>query len=352
MSYAYGNITNIPSVYDYATGDGELWGNALGTPSLDGQVLSIDEENGTGLDNPFFEEYSDSPELEFAEQCTITHRFRCDLTTGISVQQQYCRGYLMSDSMGNVSRVLSTRLIPDAKSGRQSYTLTVVSEAQSFANPPDEFNIDTIQINPPLEKHPRYPALTYQDKKMIRDANVSDYVDVSAQCIAYLNTLSGSLTDNLIYPGARSNERAQAMELLLKKQKGEETFYLSGYKITYSQYFWGPQFLNPGGYMEDPFKVIPAYYWSTTNSDEEDNNNIFAYTTSHNMNIYPNTTLTGPPYGLSWLREEDKFSWVRTWFKKTCTWTGATLGTWDNELYSPTPQPLQVSRYMGNINSF
>ena len=39
---------------------------------------------------------------------------------------------------------------------------------------------------------------------------------------------------------------------------------MSGFKVTWSQYFWDPQIINFGGYIEDPFKDggLPYYFWS------------------------------------------------------------------------------------------
>lgn len=214
----------------------------------------------------------------------------------------------------------------------------MTSEAQSFAAPYDEFDIDIVELNPPAEKHPRYSALSYSDRNLVRQAFVSDYIDVKQTFINQISQLAQS-------PNQWANEQGQALELLYKKQKGEDSFYLSGYRINYSRYFWAPQDINPGGYTEDPFSVIPYQYWTDVNGL-----NIFRNTAQYNYNLYPNnTSLVGPPYGLSWLRQTDTLHLNRTWYKLTMSWIGAPLGVWDNEWYNPVLQPLQTTGSAGGI---
>jgi len=347
----------LPSLWDRADGGRT---NPLGTATpFDANGTSAVAINYIGTTNnlndggtnpqgfPYiFEEASDSPTTEFGEQCTITHKYYVDYYSGQLLQATYPRGLPMIDAAGNITRVLSTTLVPIPKSDTGVCILTVISEAQSFATPPDEFTIETVELNPALEKHPRYAALTYQDKYLIRGQTLSDNIDVQETYGAQLALLSGSLTSDLT---DLTNEAAQAQELLLKRQKGEESFYLSGYKITYSRYYWGPVPLNPGGYIEDPFETsnVPPVFVT-----DPDGNNIFAYTSVWNTNLYPNVenpdTPQEAPYGLSWLRQTDSSALVRTWTKVTSTWIGGPLAQWDNELYNPEFQPYQTQRNQGN----
>jgi hypothetical protein len=331
-------------MWDWANGQpGGTYNNSLGTPVPTGGIMynGVDGGNSPNGNGQLFEEFPDSPSIEASEQCTITHRYRVNQNIGIQLQNQYVRGFVMTDSTGQLSRVLTTRLEPEGRTARQSYVLTIVSEAQSFSTPPDEFDITVVELNPIAEKHPRYPALTYSDKNAIRNAAVADFLDVQTQNIDFLQSLTGSLTSNLL---GINNELAQATELLLKKQKGEETFYLNGYLMTYVKYYWSPQFINPGGYIEDPFSIVPNAFWTETNTKS----NIFSRTTLSNQNLYPFPTIS-PPYGLSWLRHTDLMQLNRTWWKQTMSWVGAPLGLWDNEWYTPSFQPYQTNRYQGNV---
>ena len=128
--------TWLPSMWDRADGSRQI---TLELTRLTTQLMI----NYTGGNNvgaggyvTILEEYPTSPDVEFSEQCTITHRFNCDYATGQIVQSAYPRGQLMVDSAGNFTRVLSTRLAPNGRQGPLSCDLTVTSEAQSFANPP------------------------------------------------------------------------------------------------------------------------------------------------------------------------------------------------------------------------
>lgn len=345
---------NVPSVFDRADGG---WSTNYGTPTPPG-TLGINFSNGAvqlsdatttatpyqQLYNLIFEESSDSPTIEFGEQCTITHTFFMDALQAQETLAYYQRGFIMYDNtvgpLGpNVSRVLSTNAQPIARYGGLVWRVSITSEAQSFANPPDEISYDVVELNPAAEKHPRYSALTYAQRNIVRNADVSDFIDIQQQCTSIVSTFPSSSNQ-------WANQQGQSLELLYKKQKGEDSFYLSGYKIQYSRYFWGIQDINPGGYIEDPFTVIPYQYYT-----DADSNNIFYLNATQNANLYPNNS-TNPldyPYGISWLRQTDTQVLNRTWWKFTQTWIGGTLAQWDKEWYSPTIQPLQNSASYGSI---
>lgn len=337
----------LPSVWDRA--DGGLT-SQYGTPAPPGSIgvnypggnaAAYFEGVANGGMTVYVEESSDSPVIEFGEQCTITHTFFADYFGMQNIQAEYCRGYVMIDNSGNVSRVLSTTAQPISKTAGLIWKVAMVSEAESFANPPAEFDIQPVEVNPIAEKHPRYSALTYYQRSIIRGAVISDYIDVQQQYTSLITSFSSSNNQ-------WQDQQGQALELLFKKQKGEDTFYLSGYKIIYSVYYWQPQDINPGGYVENPFSVVPYQFW--VNGDGE---NIFANSALANQNLYPNPNSAPPteyPYGLSWLRQTDVQTLNRTWYKVTQTWIGAPLGIWDNEWYNPTLQPLQTSQYGGNLN--
>jgi hypothetical protein len=334
----------LPSIWDRADGG---YTNPLGTATPDDAIIF----NYLGVAAKanqivsFFQEASDSPTVEFGEQCTITHKYYVDSNSGKLIQKNYQRGTIMVDSTGiNLSRVLSSVMQPMAKTNGRINILTVISEAKSFSNPPDEFTITPVELNPPLEKHPRYRALTYFDRFMVRNANLSDAVDVAQSYEQTIQTMSSSLNPAL-------DEKGQAQELLFKKHKGIESFYLSGYKITWTQYFWSPQTINPGAYIEDPFSYsggsIPAYFWDTNQNGS--GTNIFAGTQVMNQNMFPNINIHDITYGLSWLRQTDEQVLNRTWWRLTKSWVGAPGGHWDVEIYSAEPQPLQTQDYQGAV---
>lgn len=339
-------ILLTPSSFDRA--DGNNFYLYPGTPAAPGSV-KINYGGSLGT-NPYgdpiiFEEYSNSPDIESAEQSTIVHKFHCDRYTAEQLILANPRGTLLVDSTGQFySRVLSSKTTPVTKTGAKEWDLTITCESLSFGTPPDEFDIEIVELNPASEKHPRYSALTYYQRNIIRGANVSDYIDVAQQYKNLISTFSSSASPNL-------NQQGQATELLFKKQRGEDSFYLAGYKITWSTYFYAPVVLNPGGYIEDPVLNggLPYQFWAV--NGDPGNGSIFQNTTLINPNLYP-SPVSGPPYGLSWLREADTFHLQRTWFRLTRTWLGGPLGNWDNEWYNVSNgvQPLQTSQNQGGFN--
>lgn len=342
---------NIPSIFDRADGSDPKYG---GVPEVAGSV-GINTATGNtptggagGHFVQFFQELSDSPTVESGEQATIVHKFACDYDTAQYYMITNPRGTYLTDKGGNTSRVLSTQITPINRTGVRGVILTVTSEGQYplFPNPPDEFDIETVELNPSLDKHPRYKELTYQMRLLVKNANIADNPDYVNVYQATINSITGSLSGSNL-------QQQEAQELLFKRHKGLDSFYLSGYKVTWSSYFWYPQLLNPGAYIEDPVQQggLPAYFWSTTGQvTANPSNNIFSQTSVHNQNMYPNTSsLVTPPFGLSWLRQADTIHLQRTWWRLTRSWIGGPVGHWDNELYNPIHQPYQTVEQQGAI---
>ena len=149
---------NIPSSFDRADGSTP----ALGGVAEPNGALKINTANGNTPSNqgfvPFFQEMSDSPTVESGEQSTIVHKFACDYVTAQNYMITNPRGTYLTDTLGNTSRVLSTQITPYPRTGMRGCILTVTSEGQYplFPNPPDEFDIETVELNPDIDKHPRY----------------------------------------------------------------------------------------------------------------------------------------------------------------------------------------------------
>src|ERR1017187_3069576 len=295
------------------------------------------------------QEMSDSPQIESAEQSTIIHRFHCDYNTAQILLIDNPRGTVSKDSNGYLYRVLPCKIDSIAKSGNYPYNrpviFTVTSEAMSFGQPPDEFSVEIVELNPSAEKHPRYAILSYAQRYAGRNADVSDDIDMTQ---AWNNVLSQAVG------GITGSAYAPAFELLLKKHKGEDSFYMSGYKVEYSRYFWLPQIINPGGYIEDPVGtstqpgLLPSQFWSTDGTPT--GTSIFSATALYNQNMFPQTgSLANYPYGLSWLRQTDHQVLNRTWYRMTYSWLGSPLGNWDAQWYSQTFQPYQTQDTQGSV---
>lgn len=145
-------MAQLPSLFDRA--DGRDGREGIATPP--GVILVND--NGTiseWTDEPAIKlrELVSSPEIERAEQCTITKSFVTDWANGVELIGTLGRGTIMVDSQGYVTRVLSSKLTRE-KPGFA--VIQVVAESVSFDTPPDEFDIQPVEMGVHIIKHPRY----------------------------------------------------------------------------------------------------------------------------------------------------------------------------------------------------
>ena len=171
-----------------------------------------------------------------------------------------------------------------------------VTESISFNVPPDEFDVEAVEFNPALEKFPAYSVLTDTDFANIQSALELPQEAARAEAAA-LNTYPvGSINYNLWNA------------LLTKKRRGIETFYISGFKVTWSKFYWNTQPLNRGGYIQNPVAIVPATFIRSTSGQ----------IISADM---------------SCLRFADQQSFARTWYKVTRTWMCAQASKWDPDLY-------------------
>lgn len=327
---------------DRATGTNGLVGTATpsGARKIAGNIL-----NPGGL---FFEELPGSPTIERGEQATIVHKFVCDLDTGETYLLGLARGQLMTDTHGNTSKILSTSL--EYNKG-DFWILTVTAEGVAGVNnngsislfnvPPDDFSVDVVEFNPSIYRHPRYKQVL--DYNYDDDGNIIDPdIPTGAQIIQWI---SGSV--NLATNGSQQDMSNQinsnnigddivldlALELLQKVRQGVETFYLAGFKVTYSIYSFTPVLMRPGGYLEDPVLsgFLPLYYWSDDMSGSSNSNILTSLAAAVAPSFYAN--------GLSFLRQADTQTFQRTLFKITNTWVGLPFGSWDKQLHDKFTLP-------------
>jgi len=147
-------MAELPSLFDRADGTDERDG--IATPP---GVLLIQDNGVVGdwTDDPKIaiklREASNSPEVERAEQSTITHTFIMGWEEGITRLETMGRGTLLVSEDGLVSRVLSSKLQRE----RGGFcTLVVTAEGISFDSPPDEFSLKAVDLGVHIIKHPRY----------------------------------------------------------------------------------------------------------------------------------------------------------------------------------------------------
>jgi hypothetical protein len=328
-----------PSCFDVA--DGTIFG--IGTPTPPGAIIT---QNAFGNDF-IFEEDPNSPEIERGEQATIVHKFNCDKQTALNIVATIGRGAIFVDSFGNVTRCLTCRY-RDNKGNTASIEIT--AEAISFDVPPDEYSVETIELNPSLFRHPRYNwILNYTPStgalggqnlgpQLIAAINSSVDAVVSATQQDGIGLVSNYIVsgDTVIVGGVVFNCLQLANELIGKLRQGNDVFYLAGYKVTWSYYSFLPIGMNPGGYINDPVTQggLPSYFWSDDG------------TSSGNNTLIDVAMLAAPQYysnGLSWLRQADTQLFQRTWFKLTSSWLGAPFGHWDAQIYNGNGVPPVVA---------
>ena len=240
----------------------------------------------------------------------------------------------MSDSFGNEFQILSSRF---TQSPGQTGVLVITAEGENFGLPPQEFGVEVVEFNPDLCRHPLFlPVTTYngfaQDGVTpVFGTQIVSLCKAAGQQPQYQvqQDSNGAINAALI----TSPSVLSLAELLADKYaQGEETFYLAGFKVTYSIYSrfnrgFGGAGLNPGSYIEDPVAsgVLPFGFWSTNGTPSGEN----AFTTL--------AALIAPQYylnGFSSLRLSDSVTFQRTWFKTTAQWIMAPFGHWDTDIYT------------------
>ena len=149
----------VPIGLDFADGVSLLPAqpyNSGGAPSIVGTplptaYLSIFDSYGGNTIS--VEEPPGSPKAERAEQCTCEHRLIMSYAEGINYWDNMPRGTIVTDSAGNVWKVLSCDI---TRQNATTCEFHYVIESLSFDTPPDNFRISESQLDINIIKHPRY----------------------------------------------------------------------------------------------------------------------------------------------------------------------------------------------------
>lgn len=331
----------IPTGYDRADGLDDNFGTVAPTNKItvNGEVVAT--VNDISID---FEERPDSPEIERAEQQTAQHVFTTDWVNAKELMRFLYRGIIMYDGDGNPWKILSARM----KHGRGEATeIIVTSEAIYSDVPPDEFSCVPIELGINIIKNPRYLyALIQQpddDKDTVNTKQtivrlLQEYIaaPTEPQKTGYLDGLLIDLDDDT---ASTAYAKAAGQEIVQKLWLQEDTPYVVGYQITWTQYFYMPQPLNPGGYREDPiFQANPGLppYFAALDQTDFEMGTIFDGMNKINPQFYAQPN--GSQF-ISWLRKADQIEFQRTIFKFTSTWIGSPIGNWDAQMYSTEPRP-------------
>lgn len=291
----------------------------------------------------FLEEDSSSPQVESGEHLTFVHSFETDPVNAQQILAGNTYGtVLQSDDVTFPdSRVLTCQY--NYKKG-DVVGITITSEAIAIA-PPDEFSVETVEFNPSIFLHPRYATVVNYSAQNDADTQtitgpliigwITGAVSLASQPSQnqYLFNLNpANITD--------ADVLELALELVTKLRRGEDTFYLSGYRVTWSQYFFVAQPINPGGYIEDPADQggLPYGFWSSDGLPTDpfgSGNTLVSLASQVNSTIYPppDKSADPPTNTISWLRQADHVYFQRLWFKIDHSWIGGPLGSWDKDIY-------------------
>jgi hypothetical protein len=377
----------LPNGFDWADGatplpvgvDGSyalILGGPTGTPTPAGSVQTTSALGAEAT----VDEYPDSPEIERSEQATFTHKCRMSWDEAMNRVQWYYRGRYLYDTGGNIYVCLSARF-QRTKGGMCD--VTIVSEAKNFDSPPDELEIVPVELGLNIMKHPRYfyaflgdgygSTTEKNNQQVIR--LLQDYFENPSW--ANRNAIEGilvrSLSDTSYTPGTSSDTSKEipqyvrygqpipnikiygtalakhaALEIIQKYWRGEETPYIAGWQMTFSQYFFLPPFLHPGGVIQDPISSnqVPDYLTSPS-WPPNDAYQCFDLMAQLNPQCYSSNGTVSGTSSISWLRKADEVERQRTWFKLKKTWIGTPVGYWDPDFYAATARPTLPVHYRG-----
>jgi len=331
------------------------------------------------------DEQADSPEIERAEQATFSHRVTMPWITAIQNYLPFMgRGTFTQDKYGNVWRILSSKV--QHTKGDDSCVLSYVAESISFDSPPDEFQCLTTELGIDIIKHPRYfyalyptqadystwcgdpnnPNITVAQVKQGIIIAIQTYRDapfpVQTQTIPYINPVQSNIIaqlTNFIVSAIDTSTKATTSvnvafspscllalaagsEIIGKLWNQEDTPYMVGFQITWSQYYFSPPFINGGAYIESPIGIVPAYFLSPS---QNYSNTIFDDLAQQNPQCFSADGTSSGAVNISWLRQADEIDYQRTWFKITRKWIGSAIGAWDAQLFSQFNRPSTPSDY-------
>jgi len=135
---------------------------------------------------------------------------------------------------------------------------------------------------------------------------------------------------------------AAAKEVIGKLWRQEDTPYVVGFQVTWTQYFFAPVYENPGGYIENPVGIVPDYFLSPSQNGTD---TIFDQMALVNPQCYSDDGTPSGNLDISWLRKADEVVYERTWFKVTRTWLGAPIGKWDADLHTQGNRPQNADDF-------
>ncbi len=190
-------------------------------------------------------------------------------------------------------------------------TLTLEWEAGGYNAtqplPVGSFSMDPQELYPKVERAGVFQPLTFDTINIVYNclysANSSGNPALTPATLPNQTPFKNSLTDP-----AQAQQLALAKKLLDKLQKGEETFYIAGWRYSYEVYSYTQPTLNNGGFV---------------------------------VSGTPGGPISNFPAGVSWLRLADKVDpagVAGSMYKTTFNFIGGPIlngvGYWDPDVYS------------------
>jgi hypothetical protein len=216
------------------------------------------------------------------------------------------RGYFGTalDGYGMLGWVVTNCELVSVRGARGKLTITWDPGGSDawVALPCDDFNVETIELYPRIERHKLFNQTSTGSGSM---ADIT--LPMLSLCYA---SVHGHSAEARAAAYAQINGYADADQkdlgtvLVDKLRKGEETFYLAGFKYIWWYFSYALPSLSDGGVIQAPYG--------------------------------PGTVPTALPAGLSWLRLADSMSNAGvngSMFKVTRTFLGGPAGHWDTDLY-------------------
>lgn len=233
-------------------------------------------------------ETSQSPAYDYGKQITCTRTYVGTLAECLAnVVRQ---GVLGTGDMSGF--IVDGSTVNGIGGGNYQLAIKYLAYGSTVDLPNDEYSVDPFEINPKLEKHPRYADLETSLIEQVRSIVDAASPDTRAQAYSLLETQALANVDG---------NAARALELADALIRGQDAFYLPGLKYIWATHHPvdGVPNLSLGGTIETPTGPCAPYL----------------------------------PPGSQWLREADKLAWTGTVWKVTRTWVGAPTGHWNTNIY-------------------
>jgi len=228
----------------------------------------------------------DSGQMKLAERITVQQKFAGRYNDCLLFAVAHPRGSIWTITFNGAPNLFQVEDCDlDAQKGGKGFV--TVNYLFLGLTPPDEFSLTPFEINPPIERNAFFATLSEDDLNLARGL-LKPSSDQAL--ISIMNAVNASANKTLI------------QSLANKWLKGEETYYLAGFKFQHTIYSFTAPNGDAGGYIQAPFGAFAGYI--------------------------------GAGLNVSWLRQSDEVVWANGLWKLTRTWIGGPPGQWDPDLYS------------------